>query len=670
MSPVLLLLPSALASTVCSLGCDETLLGVAIANAAPGDEILVGSGTYVELLTIDKDLTIRSVEDTVPTLTNDSAATGDDDSAIIHVIDGAEVDIQGIALSGLNRRPVLVEGATLTLTDAYVTSVGISPLGGGVKLTDATFIGDNVVFEGNRASQYGGHINAVDSVVDLKHSAMIDGRANSGGGAIFGFGASSILIDDVLFEDNRAFGSGGAILTVGRVTEVQIINSVFANNRAEGFGGALDLGGVPSTPTTEVFIRNTVFDTNVGFEGAGAMNLIFVQTELTGSVFFDNEGKKGGGILATGTELNMHANAFCGNIATGGPGGAVYAVQGPTGFAGMVWSRNLFAENVADSDGGAVRINTVGVQVVGSHFLSNRASGGSGGAISVGIIGDPLITDVLFAWNDGSALSVESGGSANAIYSGWWQNSSNIDGVDLDDSNIGRDPVGFSADGDCTNDAPYPDAYSSLRDAGDPELTDPDGTRRDIGVFGGPDEPEGIVNSFTRAWEDKDGDGDPALYDCDDNDPAFGPSQTETYYDGIDTDCDAGSDIDADGDGYDAQSHGGDDCNDDDPEIHPAAIEFPQDENEEDVDEDCDGKFLPDLDGDGFFAAGQNADCDDADPARFPGANEVEDDGEDSNCDGFDDPLVSFAPERTCSATGSGLSWGWMFVLIGLWRRQ
>ena len=54
----------------------------------------------------------------------------------------------------------------------------------------------------------------------------------------------------------------------------------------------------------------------------------------------------------------------------------------------------------------------------------------------------------------------------------------------------------------------------------------------------------------------------------------MGTTVTETYYDGIDSDCDGASDYDADGDGEDAAAFGGDDCDDSDPGLNPDATEI------------------------------------------------------------------------------------------------
>ncbi len=71
--------------------------------------------------------------------------------------------------------------------------------------------------------------------------------------------------------------------------------------------------------------------------------------------------------------------------------------------------------------------------------------------------------------------------------------------------------------------------------------------------------------------------------DCDDDDASVHPGAEETYYDGVDQDCQDDDDYDADGDGF-SGGKGGDDCDDEDAEIHPGAFE-----NIDGVDNDCDG---------------------------------------------------------------------------------
>jgi MYXO-CTERM domain-containing protein len=165
--------------------------------------------------------------------------------------------------------------------------------------------------------------------------------------------------------------------------------------------------------------------------------------------------------------------------------------------------------------------------------------------------------------------------------------------------------------------------------------------------------------------------GSAADGDCDDDDDLTFPGADELVADGKDQSCDGEElcyrDADADGwrttsasttgvlgcdaDGWALASVPAADCDDDDAATFPGATELVADG----VDQSCDGEEICYVDGDddGFrtgatttttiltcdgaglaLAATPDGDCDDADDATFPGADEVVADGKDQSCDG------------------------------------
>ncbi len=116
--------------------------------------------------------------------------------------------------------------------------------------------------------------------------------------------------------------------------------------------------------------------------------------------------------------------------------------------------------------------------------------------------------------------------------------------------------------------------------------------------------------------------------DCNDLDANINPAATEIPYNGIDENCNGMSDDDdLDSDGYIAAAE----CNDNDALINPGATEIPYNG----IDENCNGMSDDDdLDSDGYIAA---AECDDNDALINPGATEIPYNGIDENCNGMSD---------------------------------
>jgi len=181
---------------------------------------------------------------------------------------------------------------------------------------------------------------------------------------------------------------------------------------------------------------------------------------------------------------------------------------------------------------------------------------------------------------------------------------------------------------------------------------------------------------------DRDGDGDSNETDCAPDDPAIFHGRTEICNNGVDDDCDGQIDeegangcvvyfFDEDGDGYGTAAQKclcgpsgayravqPGDCNDMDAEVNPGALEVCGNQK----DDNCNGSdndegalgcvnFYEDSDSDGWgigagkclchgqgdITARKVGDCDDQDPGRNPGLDEMCMDHKDNDCDGETD---------------------------------
>ena len=187
-------------------------------------------------------------------------------------------------------------------------------------------------------------------------------------------------------------------------------------------------------------------------------------------------------------------------------------------------------------------------------------------------------------------------------------------------------------DNDCDGDIDEDDAFDAVIWYVD---QDGDGFGVEIETLIACEAPEGFVNNRE---------------DCDDEDGDIFPEAVEIWYDGIDQNCDEANDYDQDGDGQDSSEYDGTDCDDQNIDVYLGAPDTWYDG----IDSNCDGTSDYDQDGDGQDASeyGGN-DCNDEDAAINTSATEIWYDGIDQNCsgdtdydqngDGFDDRMVDLS---------------------------
>jgi len=224
---------------------------------------------------------------------------------------------------------------------------------------------------------------------------------------------------------------------------------------------------------------------------------------------------------------------------------------------------------------------------------------------------------------------------------------------------VDDDGDGYAAETDCNDgdEAIHPDAEEAWYDGVDQDCAGDDDYDADKDRFVS----DAYVGLTTGGVE---GSGELPGGDCNDTDATILPGADDVYYDGVDQDCAGDDDYDRDLDGFvrdedvGATTTGvpgsgellGGDCDDDALGVHPGGVDNWYDG----IDSDCAGNDDYDQDADGFhtdddtivygatlYVEGSGVlpggDCNDTEPAYFPGATDAWYDGYDKNCDGVSD---------------------------------
>lgn len=520
----------------------------AISAAATGDVIEVCPGTYRERLTIvGKTLTLRS-RDGAATTTIDGQTWGKtlSISGGSDVIVEGFTFVNGSNGGGTGANVSCLQ-SDLELRDS-VLRAGVAYKGGGLGATDCIGVVEDNTFEDGTATWFGGGAFIKGDLLSFEHNTLVTNDATEKGGGLYVEGDSDVL--DNTFEENHAENGGAAFITgsigdivgntVSRNTSTDdgagiyvdqgaplvadntfdandsddeggglrvklaspvIRNNTFTANHADYRGGALKVSHDDVTMTGNTYIGNTAWVTG------GAVLMYESASLVTDETYLDNEADNGGGmaIIAGWGAITLEDCTFDGNSADNGghlyidlPGQTtklrrVDLVDGDADNGGAVWAvgsdikfeNTLFDGNTASVSGGALYLDTVTGKVLNSVAIWNDAP--AGGAVSVVDSPNLEFTNDVFRSNSvGAAFTVVSGGPPRVRYSDFSGNTpSNFSGIGNQigtNGNISASPSFVNAAGG--NFALT--ANSPLQNVGDPVIFDTNGTRSDIGLFGGP----------------------------------------------------------------------------------------------------------------------------------------------------------------------------------------
>ncbi len=463
----------------------------------------------------------------------------------------------------------VIQNSTFDTNYAWDNGGAIALAGGGLVLQDNVFLA-------NQTAGYGGSVLTSTSTDSSSTPAHLDFLRNSvtgvpdgldasdGAGLAFTGSSTGAVLESDFSTLNAAF-DGGGILHQGSFLDVAS-SSFLANESSWGAG---------ITAYSNMTVRDSTFQGNAAEVSGGGISGYGASLTVEDNLFHKNHAVKFGSAvdLQDGHGIKLIRNRICQNTAGGSKG--IVALSSKNGDEWSV-QNNVFLENASESGASLFYsedwFEQPKVLVRNNNFIRD----GGGGALRISY-GTVDVRNNIFKGNPlGIQADTPGWSGLTSGYNLWLNNEeygSNVlpDASSLDD----MDPL-FIQDtpGDCSS-IYWVDPTSPVRDAGDPDIFDTDGSRSDIGAYGGP---YGLML-------DDDGDGVPHPADCDDTDNTIYPGAEEVPYDGIDQDCDGTDECDADGDGFLAQQCGGDDCRDGNAKVHPGRA----DRMNDGLDNDCDG---------------------------------------------------------------------------------
>ncbi|MCK4886132.1 MAG: right-handed parallel beta-helix repeat-containing protein [Planctomycetes bacterium] len=206
----------------------------ALSAASDGNEIVVYPGTFEESITIDKDITLRSLYNTDWENVKETIIESSSDSNAVTVSTGTECQISGFTIKDGLRGIYCTDSNSLTLSNLIITGNDANTVdGGGIYFERVDADIDNCYIIENEAAN-GGGIYCEDSDLELINCVFWENTAkavSSCGGGLY-FVDSDISIDRNTFSKNSSVEYGGAICSDYDSNTVSVYNSIFWNNTA------------------------------------------------------------------------------------------------------------------------------------------------------------------------------------------------------------------------------------------------------------------------------------------------------------------------------------------------------------------------------------------------------------------------------------------------------
>ena len=437
----------------------------AVDAAESGDTILVAGGTYIESVSVSKAVYIDGGWDSSFELNDGSVYTS------ILYSSGTQIEFSAVK-SGFCG----VEGFTFSGGTGTVISVPAEGIyGGGVLCLDVSnCIIKNNIFDGCGYS---------------------DPVTFSAGGAIACVNVDSVLISDNIISECQAQCGGGIYL--------YSVNARLNGNRITGsfpdqsYPGIRNGGSIYSAYSS-IEMDGNFIGSCTGYRNGGGVYNESGQITLTGDTLTLNQCVGSGGAIysinsiLTGAECAIYSNSAAVN------GGGIYSRGGNCNLF-----NSFLSVNESGSSGGALYADSVSGSIINNTIDRNRAVSAGGNVFTGTATGLDFINNII-TYGENYGVSLSDADNITFRYNNIYGNyPGNFETANPDLSNISRNP--------CYSDTSAMNYHLAIHsgsiDAGDPESgLDPDGSRADQGMFGGPsaimDRPHYVQNLSAAVLND------------------------------------------------------------------------------------------------------------------------------------------------------------------------
>ena len=347
-----------------------------------------------------------------------------------------------------------------------------------------TLTGGNASYncrEDGACKYWGGGIFISRSNPTLKWLTLFKNYAtDQGGGIYFDSTTSSLYQTDMTW--NNALDGGGMYLYSSDPTIEQV---VLEKNSASKTGGGIGMD--VSNPTINTV---TLKNNSAAWRGAG-MDLSFSNPIISDTLLIGNEAAyDGGGAYFSRSNPHFTLSRFIGNIAGINGGGMFLFASNPS------MDQMVVTENYADFSGGGLFMDEASPRMNQTVVAGNYAGYEGGGFCLKNSA--PITQNSVIAYNSGEGYNIYN--QTPDVLSQWRYNNlyqpesgKNLSGVVPDDTNLTAEPKFLIEPIFLENNSVwrFDDFHlsidSPLVDAGAPDAVDPDGSRADIGLYGGPD---------------------------------------------------------------------------------------------------------------------------------------------------------------------------------------